>query len=545
MKRRIIVLLFISCAVILGCEKGIWDLERSNPNDASFNGNSSIDTLATLTTENISNISSVSAISGGNISYNGGSEITVKGIVWSTAPLPSINDNKTSDGSGNSAFSSQLSNLLPNTTYYIRAYAQNKKGIAYGNEISFKTLLTGSLPTLTTNSVSAIGPNNAVAGGNITNDGSAAITGRGVCWGLNQNPTIANSKTTDGGGAGAFTSNITNLSPNTKYYVRAYATNTFGTSYGSEVNFTTPPPSISINNDLNKIQFIDNSIGYACGNGIIVKTTNGGTSWTSIRESNAINFTSINFTTELNGYAGGNDQYYSYVFRTTNGGLTWQEIGKFWFSNERSKVTSIFASVDGSRIVALVNQYPNASQVYGHMYYSSNSGATWLSTGVDRAAGFNAGDYYNNRIFIGGHQYWTGTTYRTNVYENTFIGNGATVFTTNLVDNSINFNDIDIVSSYGFGVSDNGQLAITTDNAKNWSVRTIPGYATINFTSVKFIDNNTGYISTEDGKVLKTDNSGLAWNLIYTATKNIYNLALRPDGKVYAVGQTGLLTAIN
>jgi photosystem II stability/assembly factor-like uncharacterized protein len=114
-----------------------------------------------------------------------------------------------------------------------------------------------------------------------------------------------------------------------------------------------------------------------------------------------------------------------------------------------------------------------------------------------------------------------------------------------LVENSINFNDIDIVSSYGFGVSDNGQLAITTDNAKNWSVRTIPGYATSNFTSVKFIDNNTGYISTEDGKVLKTDNSGLAWNLIYTATKNIYNLALRPDGKVYAVGQTGLLTAIN
>ena len=296
---------------------------------------------------------------------------------------------------------------------------------------------------------------------------------------------------------------------------------------------------------MNKIQFIDNSIGYACGNGIIVKTTNGGASWTSIRESNAINFTSINFTTELNGYAGGNDQYYSYIFRTTNGGLTWQEIGKFWFSNERSKVTSIFASVDGSRIVALVNQYPNASQVYGHMYYSSNSGATWLSTGVDKAAGFNAGDYYNNIIFIGGHQYWTGTTYRTNVYENTFISNGAIVFTTNLVDNSINFNDIDIVSSYGFGVSDNGQLAITTDNAKNWSVRTIPGYATSNFTSVKFIDNNIGYISTEDGKVLKTDNSGLAWNLIYTATKNIYNLALRPDGKVYAVGQTGLLTAIN
>ena len=443
--QHFVYVIFFS-SIFYGCEKGVWDLKRLNPNDINNNStNPSKDSLATIFTENITNITTVSAISGGNI----------------------------------------------------------------------------------------------------TNDGGAAVTSRGICWSLNPNPTILNSKSSDGNGTGKFTSNLSNLSPNTKYYVKAFATNTYGTSYGNEINFTTSSSSITISNDLNKIQFIDNSIGYACGNGIIVKTTNGGTSWTSIRESNAINFTSINFTTELNGYAGGNDQYYSYVFRTTNGGLTWQEIGKFWFSNERSKVTSIFASVDGSRIVALVNQYPNASQVYGHMYYSSNSGATWLSTGVDRAAGFNAGDYYNNRIFIGGHQYWTGTTYRTNVYENTFIGNGATVFTTNLVDNSINFNDIDIVSSYGFGVSDNGQLAITTDNAKNWSVRTIPGYATINFTSVKFIDNNTGYISTEDGKVLKTDNSGLAWNLIYTATKNIHNLALRPDGKVYAVGQTGLLTAIN
>lgn len=543
--QHFVYLIFFS-SLFYGCEKGFWDLKRLNPNDAYYNNNNATkDTLATIYTENITNISSVSALSGGNITDNGGNEITSKGVVWSTTPSPTLSNNKTEDGAGNSSFSSQLTNLIPNTTYYIRAYAQNKRGISYGNEINFKTTLTGSLPVLNTTAASSIGPNSAITGGNITNDGSAAITSRGVCWSINPNPTIQNSKTTDGNGAGSFTSTLSNLSPNTKYFVKAYATNTYGTSYGNEINFTTPPPSISISNDLNKIQFIDNSTAYACGNGIIVKTTSGGASWSSIRESTSINFTSIYFTNALLGYAGGNDQYYSYIYRTTNGGLSWQEIGKFWFSNERSNVTSIFSTADGSRIVALVNQYPNASQVYGHMYYSSNSGSSWLSAGVDKAAGFDAGDILNDKIFIGGHLYWTGTAYRSNVYENSFLINGTNTFITNLVDNPINFNDIDMVSAYGFGVSDNGQFAITTDNAKNWSVRTIPGYATTNFTSVKFIDNNTGFVSTLDGKVLKTDNSGISWTLIHTSSKNIYNLAIRPDGKVYVVGQTGLLTSIN
>ena len=97
---------------------------------------------------------------------------------------------------------------------------------------------TGQIPVLTTTAVSNITQSIASCGGNITSDGGATVTARGVCWSTSQNPTIADSKTTDGTGAGSFTSNITGLAANTTYYVRAYATNSAGTGYGSAMSFT-------------------------------------------------------------------------------------------------------------------------------------------------------------------------------------------------------------------------------------------------------------------------------------------------------------------
>ncbi|MFZ4560751.1 MAG: IPT/TIG domain-containing protein [Saprospiraceae bacterium] len=97
-----------------------------------------------------------------------------------------------------------------------------------------------TLPTLTTTTVSNITHTTATSGGNITSDGGAAVTARGVVWGTTTSPTIAlSTKTSDGTGTGAFTSSITGLSPGTTYYVRAYATNSVGTAYGSQVSFTT------------------------------------------------------------------------------------------------------------------------------------------------------------------------------------------------------------------------------------------------------------------------------------------------------------------
>jgi uncharacterized protein (TIGR02145 family) len=101
------------------------------------------------------------------------------------------------------------------------------------------TAVSTNLPTVTTTAITAITQTNATSGGNVTSDGGAPVTARGVCWSTSPNPTIANSKTTNGTGTGSFTSSLTGLTANTPYYVRAYATNSAGTAYGNEVTFTT------------------------------------------------------------------------------------------------------------------------------------------------------------------------------------------------------------------------------------------------------------------------------------------------------------------
>jgi chitodextrinase len=112
----------------------------------------------------------------------------------------------------------------------------------------FSCIKFKELATLTTTATTSIGLTTAISGGNITAEGGGAITARGTCWATTTEPTISNSKTTDGTGTGSFTSNITGLTPGTKYYIRAYTTNNAGTAYGNEVSFTTlilgPPTNV-------------------------------------------------------------------------------------------------------------------------------------------------------------------------------------------------------------------------------------------------------------------------------------------------------------
>jgi uncharacterized protein (TIGR02145 family) len=96
------------------------------------------------------------------------------------------------------------------------------------------------VPTLTTTTVSLVSKATATGGGNISNEGGDSVINRGVCWSTSANPTIElATMTSDGPGTGDFTSSLTGLSTNTLYYVKAYATNNFGTAYGPEVNFYT------------------------------------------------------------------------------------------------------------------------------------------------------------------------------------------------------------------------------------------------------------------------------------------------------------------
>jgi uncharacterized protein (TIGR02145 family) len=135
--------------------------------------------------------------------------------------------------------------LAPCTTYFIRAYAKNSRGVGYGNQLEVKT--RGSLLTVQTSPITNIGSGNAKSGGSVSGVGELAIISGGVCWSTVPNPTADLSTKTQDGTTGNFASNIPGLQPATTYYARAYSTNCEGVFYGNEVSFTTlTVPSVII-----------------------------------------------------------------------------------------------------------------------------------------------------------------------------------------------------------------------------------------------------------------------------------------------------------
>lgn len=202
--------------------------------------------LPKVQTTPVTGITQTSAISGGNVTDNGGAEVTSRGVCWNVDRNPDINSNKTSDGAGNGSFTSSINGLTANTNYFVRAYATNSEGTAYGNEVSFPTK-TIELASLTTNTTIALNENVAISGGNITSDGGSPITARGVCWSSTPYPTISDSHTIDGNGIGNFTSDLRCLLDETTYYARAYATNGAGIAYGNQQNFITKKDPITFN----------------------------------------------------------------------------------------------------------------------------------------------------------------------------------------------------------------------------------------------------------------------------------------------------------
>lgn len=193
--------------------------------------------LPTISTTTVSAVTSSTAQSGGSISANGGGAITARGVCWGKASSPQVNPTTTTiDGTGNGTYNSVMTNLIPGASYYVRAYATNSAGTAYGNQVQFQAL--ANPPTVSIVVASAYS-NGAVIDFKTTATGGSDITAAGVCWSTTQNPTITNGKTVDGTGIKEFITTISNLTINTIYYVRAYATNNAGTAYSAQVTFTT------------------------------------------------------------------------------------------------------------------------------------------------------------------------------------------------------------------------------------------------------------------------------------------------------------------
>ena len=195
--------------------------------------------LPTVATVAPANITSGSATAGGNITSDGRASITDRGICWATTANPTVDNNKITSGTGDGIFSADITGLQLATTYHVRAYAVNSVGTAYGEDFEFTTLAV--TPAITTREIGAVSWTTATSGGINISDGGSAITARGVCYGTASGPVVGGSHTIDGSGTSAFSSNLTDLTPNTTYYVRAYATNGMGTTYGNELSFRTSP----------------------------------------------------------------------------------------------------------------------------------------------------------------------------------------------------------------------------------------------------------------------------------------------------------------
>ena len=318
--------------------------------------------LPTVSTSDPSNVTTSTAICGGNVTSDGGADVTQRGVCYSTSQNPTTSSQIVTSGTGTGSFTCNLTGLSANTKYYVRAYAINSEGTAYGAQKDFTTqaltyttfeyagttyyvhpevgtmtwqsaidycnnlsfagfsdwylpdknelnamyvyrntiggfitytgtdshywsstpenddnawyqrFSTGSqdyayktsykrvrpvrkdggggitpvVPTVITSEPSGTTSNSTTCGGNVTSDGGASVSQRGICYSTSQNPTTSDFILTSGTGTGSFTCNLTGLTANTTYYVRAFAVNSAGTGYGTQKSFQTESGSAPI-----------------------------------------------------------------------------------------------------------------------------------------------------------------------------------------------------------------------------------------------------------------------------------------------------------
>jgi hypothetical protein len=195
-----------------------------------------------VTTAAVTSISYTKATGGGDVTSDGGSNVSKRGICWSKTPNPTYSGTgcyHLTIGSGEGNFSGLMEGLDDNTTYYVCAYAMNGVDFSYGDQVTFQTREIMA-PTVTTTSITSIEWTEAIGKGKVTNTGGTEIIERGFCWSVtNEYPTIEDSHAVTTSTTSTFNVSMTNLEPGTAYHARAYAKNSKKIGYGEVMPFTT------------------------------------------------------------------------------------------------------------------------------------------------------------------------------------------------------------------------------------------------------------------------------------------------------------------
>ncbi len=202
-----------------------------------------------LTTSAVTDISFNKATGGGRITDLEGNTVSERGICWATAANPTVSQSHAVSSDKTDNFTAQLTGLAENTTYHVRAYAKAATGkVFYGQDVQFTTTQDTHAPSVSATTVSAVTISGATLSAKVTSTGGGTITDAGFCYSTSANPTTSGTKKSCGAQTASFSTAISGLTPNTHYYVRAYAVNERGTSYGAQAEFTTAaitPPALS------------------------------------------------------------------------------------------------------------------------------------------------------------------------------------------------------------------------------------------------------------------------------------------------------------
>ena len=233
MKAIAAIMLMTVAVVVAGCKDPV---EPSNGNDVAIK----------VTTLTPTNIKINEATCGAELAVNDLGGLKELGVCWSTTANPTIDGSHLGTSAFDAPFVCTIHDLDAATRYHVRAYVLGGTDCLYGDDKSFTTLSEGgepvepTLPYVITLLVEDVTENSAHCGGVVESDGGAEVTERGLCWGVNRNPTLDDFHASSGTGTGTFTIEMTDLSSGVPYYVRAYAINSIGTSYSEvEYSFTT------------------------------------------------------------------------------------------------------------------------------------------------------------------------------------------------------------------------------------------------------------------------------------------------------------------